>query len=76
MYLPDDLHAVVKRRKLPVSELLQDAIRRGLELEEKRAAADKLVKDLIREHGEPSPRDMQWARALLRAEAKPKRRAD
>lgn len=27
MYLPDELYALVKKRRLPASELLQDAVR-------------------------------------------------
>jgi len=75
IYLPDDVYAVVKRRKLPVSEILQASIRRELEIEEKRAAADRLVRDLVREYGDPSPRDLAWAHALLDRSTKRVRRA-
>jgi post-segregation antitoxin (ccd killing protein) len=65
VYLPEDLYELVKERGMPVSELLQDAIRREVELEEKRAAADELVRELVREHGEPSARDVAWAEGLV-----------
>ncbi len=65
VYLPDDLFEVVKDRGLPVSELLQAAIRRELALEEKRALADRLAREVEREHGRPSARDVAWAEALV-----------
>ncbi|HEY3357175.1 MAG TPA: hypothetical protein VGQ83_28250 [Polyangia bacterium] len=75
VYLPEDVYAEVKRRRWPVSELLQASIRRELEIEEKRVAADRLLRDLIREYGEPSPRDLAWAHALLDRSRKRARRA-
>ena len=64
VYLPDDLYELVKERGMPVSELLQAAIRREVELEAKRAAADELVRELALEHGEPSAADVAGAEAL------------
>jgi len=65
VYLPDELYRAVKELELPASELLQDAVRRELDLEAKRAAADRLAEELVEEHGEPSARDVAWAEALL-----------
>lgn len=75
VYLPDDLFEIVKQRELPVSELLQAAIRNQLALEEKRAAADRLARAIVREHGEPSARDLAWADALVGRGGKRARRA-
>ncbi len=74
VYLPDDLYAMVKDRGWPVSELLQGAIRRELELQEKRAAADQLVSELVEEHGEPSTSDTSWAEGLLQGRSGDTRR--
>jgi len=65
VYLPDELYELAKDRGLPVSELLQQAIRREIDLQQKRAAADRLVEDLVEEHGEPSARDVSWAETLV-----------
>jgi post-segregation antitoxin (ccd killing protein) len=74
VYLPDDLFAIVKERDLPVSELLQDAIRREMILEAKGEAADRLASELIEEYGEPSARDVAWAQSLVRRGKKPSKR--
>lgn len=40
VYLPDDLHAEVKARRLPASELLQAAVRAEIERLDRLAALD------------------------------------
>jgi hypothetical protein len=62
IYLPDDLYAEVKSRKLPASELLQEAIRAEIRREDQVHAMAVFVEETIREFGEPSPE------ALARAE--------
>lgn len=73
VYLPDDLFEAVKERDLPVSELLQEAIRHELVIEAKCAAADRLARELVREYGEPSARDVAWAEQLMTKGKKSKR---
>ena len=55
VYLPDDLYEAVKQRRLPASELLQEAVRTELRRQELISEADRYVEDLRREVGEPSP---------------------
>jgi len=64
--LPDDLYRAVKELGLPVSELLQEALR--LEMRRRRqilAATDEYLAGLIAEVGEPSAEDEAWAKALV-----------
>jgi hypothetical protein len=61
IYLPDDLYAEVKTRKLPASELLQRAIRAEIRREELILAAGEFLEDAIHEYGEPSPEDLARA---------------
>lgn len=65
IYLPDDLYREVKDRGLPVSELLQRAVRAELQRAEKRAALDRYLADLISEVGEPAPEEVAWADAIV-----------
>lgn len=61
IYLPDDLYAEVKSRKLRASELFQQAVRAEVRRQELIDAADEYLAELIAETGEPSPEDMAWA---------------
>jgi hypothetical protein len=54
IYLPDDLYAEVKTRKLPASELLQRAIRVEIQREDKLHAAAEFLAEVFNEFGEPS----------------------
>jgi hypothetical protein len=65
IYLPDDLYAEVKSRKLPASELLQEAIRAEIRREDKQMAMAEFVAATIREFGEPSPEDIARAEELV-----------
>ena len=67
IYLPDDLYKVVKKSRLPASELLQNAVRAELRKRELLREADRYVVELTAEVGEPSTR--QRARASRRAQA-------
>jgi post-segregation antitoxin (ccd killing protein) len=49
VYLPDDLHAELKRRNLPASELLQEAVRRELRRLDLLEATDRHLDGLDRE---------------------------
>ena len=45
VYLPDDLHAEVKARRLPASELLQEAVRAEIRRRDLLAATDRYLAD-------------------------------
>jgi hypothetical protein len=65
VYLPDDLHRRVKEQQLPVSEILQDAVRRELSRREKLAALDSYLEELVAEVGEPSEEDRVQVEQLM-----------
>lgn len=64
VYLPDELHRQVKQEGLPVSEILQEALRAELTRREKLAATDEYLADLVAEVGEPSAEDYVRAERL------------
>lgn len=64
MYLPDELHRQVKQQDLPVSEILQQALREELTRREKLAAIDEYLKELAAEVGEPTAADYAKAERL------------
>jgi post-segregation antitoxin (ccd killing protein) len=66
VYLPDELYRLVKKRRLPASELLQNAVRAELRRRELIAEADEYVKQLASEVGEPTAPQRLRARALTR----------
>ena len=61
VYLPEELYAELKRRKLPASELLQDAVRAEIRRQDLSDAADLYLQELIAEVGEPTAEDLAWA---------------
>ena len=61
IYLPEELYAEIKQRKLPASELLQQAVRAEIRRQELIDAADEYLQELIEETGEPAPEDLAWA---------------
>lgn len=61
VYLPDELHRQVKQESLPVSEILQEALRQELSRREKLAAIEGYLEELLAEVGEPTAAD--YARA-------------
>jgi hypothetical protein len=65
IYLPDDLYAEVKTRKLPASELLQKAIRAEIRREDQILAMAEFVEDAIREFGEPSADELAEAEEFV-----------
>lgn len=64
VYLPDDLYKLVKKRRLPASELLQGAVRAEVRKRELMREADRYIVDLTAEVGEPSTRQRARAEAL------------
>jgi hypothetical protein len=66
VYLPDDLYEVVKERRLPASELLQDAVRAEVRRRQLVAASRKYTVELAREVGRPTAGERGRAVALAR----------
>jgi hypothetical protein len=66
VYLPDELYQQVKERKLPASELLQEAVRVELRRQELLEQTDEYLAELVAEVGEPSPREVARAEAIAR----------
>jgi post-segregation antitoxin (ccd killing protein) len=66
VYLPDDLYAELKSRKLPASELLQLAVQAEIERRDALDATDQYLAELSAEVGEPSSQDRARARAIVR----------
>ena len=66
VYLPDDLYKLVKKGRLPASELLQDAVRAEVRRRELLAEGDKYVAELTTEVGEPGARQRSRASAIAR----------
>lgn len=65
IYLPDDLYAEVKSRKLRASELLQQAVRAEIRRQDLIDVANEYLAELIAETGEPSAEDLAWAEDLV-----------
>jgi len=70
VYLPDDLHKLVKARGLPASELLQKAVRAELRRLELLAEADRYIADLVAEVGPPDAYQRKRSTALARRVAR------
>lgn len=66
MYLPDELYRIVKKRQLPVSELLQTAVRAELHRQARLVETDRYLAELFGEVGEPSAEAWAQAEALSR----------
>lgn len=64
VYLPDDLYKLVKKSRLPASEMLQEAVRAEVRRRELVREADRYVVELTAEIGEPSARQRARATAL------------
>lgn len=65
IYLPDDLYAAVKARKLRASELSQQALRAELRRQDLIEAANEWLAEQIVESGEPSAEDVAWAEDVV-----------
>lgn len=70
VYLPDDLYRLVKKRRLPASELLQNAVRAEVRRLDLLAETDRYVAALLTEVGAPGTRARAQARTLARRIAK------
>jgi len=66
VYLPDELYEQVKRRGLPASELLQEAIRAELRRQDLLAETDRYLADLVAEVGDPDPEELARAESIAR----------
>jgi len=64
VYLPDDLYDLVKKRRLPASELLQKAVRAEVRRLDLLAESDRYVADLVAEVGLPNPAERSRAAAI------------
>lgn len=64
VYLPDDLYQEVKERRLPASELLQEAVRAELRRRELLDHTDTYLAELMAEVGQPSARELARAEAI------------
>jgi hypothetical protein len=76
LYLPDDLYALVKARRLRASELFQDAVRAEVRRQDLQSEADRYVSELVAEIGPPTAE--QYARAhdvARRVARRPRRKA-
>ncbi len=65
IYLPDDLYAEVKRRKLRASELAQQALSAEIRRQDLIEAANEWLAEEIAEKGEPSAEDLAWAEEFV-----------
>jgi post-segregation antitoxin (ccd killing protein) len=66
VYLPEAMYEQVKARSLPVSELLQKAVRAELRRQDLIAETDRYLGDLIAEVGAPSAAQRARAAAVAR----------
>ena len=64
VYLPDDLYRLVKKRRLPASELLQGAVRAELRRRDLLSETDRFTSALIAEVGEPGAGERSRAKAV------------
>ena len=64
VYLPDDLYEQVKTRRLPASELLQEAVRAEVRRQDLLGETDAYLTDLIDEVGQPSQQELARAQAI------------
>ncbi|MDF2774402.1 MAG: hypothetical protein K0S86_3902 [Geminicoccaceae bacterium] len=65
VYLPNDLHRALKKRRLSASELLQAALRAELRRLELLAETDRYVRGLVERVGRPTARDREAAEGLV-----------
>lgn len=75
IYLPDDLYEAVKSRRMPISEMSQNAVRAALRREQLRAETQTYLDELaIRLGGPPTDKELAAADRFLDRAAKPARR--
>ena len=66
VYLPEDLYHQLKERRLPASELLQEAVRAELRRQALLDETDTYLTDLVAEVGDPTPDEIARAEAIAR----------
>jgi hypothetical protein len=66
VYLPEELYALVKKRRLPASELLQDAVRAEVRRRQLLAEGDKYIAELTAEVGAPTARQRAAATTVVK----------
>lgn len=66
VYLPNDLYEQVKARRLPASELLQEAVRAEVRRQDLLGETDAYLADLIDEVGPPSQQELARAQVIAR----------
>lgn len=64
VYLPEDLYEIVKARRLPASELLQEAVRAEVRRRKLQSASRRYTAELAAQAGEPAPRERARANAI------------
>ena len=64
VYLPDDLYDLIKKRRLPASELLQKAVRAEVRRLDLLAESDRYVADLLSQVGRPNAAERSRANAV------------
>jgi post-segregation antitoxin (ccd killing protein) len=70
VYLPDDLYRLVKKRRLPASELLQNAVRAEVRRRDLLSETDRFTASLIAEVGAPNAAERSRAKSLAQRIAK------
>jgi hypothetical protein len=66
VYLPQDLYEMIKERRLPASELLQEAVRAEVRRRELMAASEEYTAGLTAQAGAPTSRERARAAAVAR----------
>lgn len=64
VYLPTDLYEIVKERRLPASELLQEAVRTEVRRRKLQAANRRYTAELAAQVGQPAHRERARAAAM------------
>ena len=70
IYLPDELYDVVKKHKLPASELLQNAVRAEVRRRDLLAETDRYTAAMVAEVGHPKAAERTRAKAIAQRIAK------
>lgn len=64
VYLPDDLYHELKARKLPASELLQQAVRAEVERQRCLDETDRYLDELAADVGDPTTEELERSQAI------------
>ena len=65
VYLPEDLYEIVKARRLPASELLQEAVRSEVRRQKLQAASRRYTAELAAQVGQPTDRERDLPAPLV-----------